>query len=38
MISIGSRMTIPIIEIDLFSVPVGAIHESGHRDMTTIED
>jgi hypothetical protein len=29
-------MTIPIFEIDLSPVPVGAVHELGHGDMTTI--
>jgi hypothetical protein len=31
-------MTIPIFEIELSPVTVGAVHESGHGDMTTIED
>jgi hypothetical protein len=31
-------MTILVFEIELSHVHVGAVHESGHRDMTTIED
>jgi hypothetical protein len=31
-------MTIPVFEIELSPIPVGAIHDSGHEDMTTIED
>jgi hypothetical protein len=31
-------MTIPVFEIELPPVPVGAVHESGHGDMTTVED
>jgi hypothetical protein len=30
-------MTIPVFEIELSPVLVGAVHESGHGDMTTIE-
>jgi hypothetical protein len=28
-------MTIPVFEIELSPVSVGAVHESGHGDMTT---
>jgi hypothetical protein len=31
-------MTIHVLEIELSPVPVGAVHKSGHGDMTTIED
>jgi hypothetical protein len=31
-------MTIPVFEIELSPVSVGAVHELGHGDMTTIED
>jgi hypothetical protein len=31
-------MKIPVFEIELFPMPVGAVPELGHGDMTTIED
>jgi hypothetical protein len=31
-------MEVLVFEIDLSPVPVGAVHELGHGDMTTIED
>jgi hypothetical protein len=31
-------MKIPVFEIELSLVPVGAVHELGHGDMTTIAD
>jgi hypothetical protein len=31
-------MAVPIFEIELPRVPIGAVHKSGHEDMTTIED
>jgi hypothetical protein len=30
-------MEILVLEIKLSPVPVGAVHELGHKDMTTIE-
>jgi hypothetical protein len=31
-------MTILVFEIELPPVPVGAVHESSHGDMITLED
>ena len=31
-------MAIHVLEIELSPVPFGVVHESGHGDMTTIED